>query len=58
MSSDTYVNEKGPVAPSNDSDADIGIAEVSSAEDLALEKRVLRKTDMVVLPMVREYLTH
>jgi len=54
MSSDNLPQEKGPVVPSTGS-IDGRSTELSGAEELALkalEKRVLRKTDMVVLPMV------
>ena len=55
LSDDAHSSEKGPAIPSNDS-VDSHSVEMSSSEDLALEKRVLRKTDMVVLPMVSEML--
>lgn len=55
MSLDGKVDEKAPAAPSNES-IDRVSGELSTSDELAqlaLEKRVLRKTDMVVLPMVR-----
>jgi hypothetical protein len=56
MSSNGNADEKVPDVPSSASGLDSHSAQLSSSEDLALialEQRVLRKTDMVVLPMVR-----
>lgn len=53
MSTGAYSDVKTPVMPSDDSaDSRSVAAELTTSEDLAMEKRVLRKTDMVVLPMV------
>lgn len=55
MSMPPQKNEKGPSAPTDESVDSLSAGELSSSEAVALqalEKRVLRKTDMIVLPMV------